>query len=41
MSPNQSEQTIGNPKPPYEPKVKGPELNDRDRVNDILALKNI
>lgn len=39
MSPNQSEQTIGNPKPPYEPQVKGPELNDRDRINDILALE--
>lgn len=39
MSPNQSPNTIKNPKPPYEPQVKGPEMNDRDRVNDILALE--
>jgi spore coat protein CotF len=39
MSPNQNPQTIQNPKPPGEPKVKGPEMNDRDRVNDILALE--
>jgi spore coat protein CotF len=25
------------PKPVDEPKVKGPELNDRDRINDILT----
>jgi spore coat protein CotF len=25
------------PKPADEPKVKGPEMNDRDRINDILA----
>jgi spore coat protein CotF len=25
------------PKPMGEPKVKGPEMNDRDRINDILA----
>jgi len=31
--------TIQNPKPPSEPQVKGPEMNDRDRVNDILALE--
>ncbi len=36
---NQNQQTIQNPKPSYEPKVKGPELNDRDRLNDILALE--
>ena len=30
---------IQNPKPPGEPQVKGPEMNDRDRVNDILALE--
>lgn len=39
MSQNQSFNTIKNPKPPYEPKVKGPEMNDRDRVNDILTLE--
>jgi spore coat protein CotF len=27
------------PKPANEPKVKGPELNDRDRINDILAME--
>jgi spore coat protein CotF len=25
------------PKPAGEPQVKGPEMNDRDRINDILA----
>jgi spore coat protein CotF len=39
MTQNQDAQTIQNPKPPYEPQVKGPEMNDRDRVNDILALE--
>ncbi|WP_166243294.1 spore coat protein [Paenibacillus turpanensis] len=39
MSQSQNSQTIKNPKPPYEPKVKGPEMNDRDRVNDVLALE--
>jgi spore coat protein CotF len=42
MSPtsqNQSPMSIQNPKPPYESKVKGPELNDRDRLNDILATE--
>jgi len=39
MSSSDSKNTIKNPKPPYEPKVKGPELNDRDRVNDILAME--
>ncbi|TBL76106.1 spore coat protein [Paenibacillus thalictri] len=39
MNQNQSPNTIQNPKPSYEPKVKGPEMNDRDRVNDILALE--
>ena len=39
MSSSDSKNTIKNPKPPYEPKVKGPELNDRDRVNDILATE--
>ncbi|WP_028609320.1 spore coat protein [Paenibacillus harenae] len=36
---NQSAQTIKNPKPSYEQQVKGPDLNDRDRVNDILATE--
>ncbi|WP_085963069.1 spore coat protein [Brevibacillus massiliensis] len=30
---------IQNPKPPNEPQVKGPEMNDRDRLNDILATE--
>lgn len=32
-------QKIANPKPPAEPQVKGPQLNDRDRVNDVLATE--
>lgn len=36
---NQNSQTIKNPKPQNEPQVKGPDMNDRDRVNDILALE--
>ena len=39
MNQNQSSNIIKNPKPPNEPKVKGPDMNDRDRVNDILALE--
>lgn len=39
MNQNQSSQTIKNPKPSYEPQVKGPELSDRDRVNDILSTE--
>ncbi|MDB5052569.1 MAG: hypothetical protein JWM44_619 [Bacilli bacterium] len=27
------------PKPAGEPKVKGPGMNDRDRINDILATE--
>jgi spore coat protein CotF len=27
------------PKPAGEPQVKGPEMNDRDRINDILATE--
>lgn len=30
---------IGNPKPPTEPMVKGPAMNDRDRLNDILLTE--
>lgn len=33
----QNQNTIQNPKPANEPQVKGPEMNDRDRVNDLLA----
>jgi|SRR5579875_645383 len=36
--PNQQNQ-IQNPKPANEPQVKGPQLNDRDRLNDILATE--
>jgi spore coat protein CotF len=36
---NQQQMTIKNPKPPGEPKVKGPEMNDRDRINDILTME--
>lgn len=39
MSMNQNQTTIKNPKPPGEPQVKGPEMNDRDRVNDILTME--
>lgn len=39
QSQNQNMNMIKNPKPPNEPQVKGPEMNDRDRVNDILALE--
>ncbi|BCJ87614.1 spore coat protein [Effusibacillus dendaii] len=30
---------IKNPKPAGEPKAKGPQMNDRDRINDILAME--
>jgi len=30
---------IQNPKPSYEPQVKGPEMTDRDRLNEILAME--
>jgi spore coat protein CotF len=39
MNQPQNPQTIKNPKPPDEPKVKGSAMNDRDRINDILALE--
>lgn len=32
-------QTIAKPKPAGEPQVKGPQMNDRDRLNDILTLE--
>lgn len=35
---NQQQQNmIKNPKPPGEPQVKGPQMNDRDFINDGLA----
>ncbi|MBO9608270.1 MAG: spore coat protein [Paenibacillaceae bacterium] len=30
---------IAMPKKPGEPQVKGPEMNDRDRLNDILSTE--
>lgn len=40
QNPNQAgSQTIQNPKPANEPQVKNAEMNDRDRVNDILILE--
>lgn len=32
-------QTIQNPKPSYETQVKSPAMNDRDRLNDVLAME--
>lgn len=32
-------QEIKNPKPTYESQVKGPQMNERDRLNDILATE--
>jgi len=36
MQQQQSPNTIKNPQLPGEPQVKGPEMNDRDRLNDCL-----
>jgi len=37
---NQNKQNqIANPQSSTLPKVKGPEMNDRDRVNDVLATE--
>ena len=36
---NQNANVIQHPKPQNEPNVKGPDMNDRDRINDILALE--
>ncbi|MET3292701.1 spore coat protein [Brevibacillus fluminis] len=33
----QNQNIIQNPKPPGEPQVKGPEMNDRDFINDGLS----
>jgi len=37
MQQQQNPNMIQNPKPANEPQVKGPEMNDRDRLNDVLA----
>lgn len=39
MQQNQNPNVIKNPKPANEPKVKGPQMNDRDYLNDILATE--
>lgn len=36
---SQNKDVIKNPKPTSEPQVKGPEMNDRDYLNDILATE--
>lgn len=36
---NQNQNKIANPSSNTLPKVKGPEMNDRDRVNDVLAME--
>lgn len=36
---NQNPNVIQNPKPASTPEVKGPEMNDRDRINDVLTLE--
>ncbi|GIM45799.1 hypothetical protein DNHGIG_13480 [Collibacillus ludicampi] len=35
----QQQNQIGNPKSANEPQVKGPLMNDRDRLNDVLATE--
>lgn len=37
MQQQQGHNIIQNPKLPGEPQVKGPEMNDRDRLNDCLS----
>lgn len=39
MSQNQNQNQIANPESSSLPKVKGPEMNDRDRINDILSME--
>lgn len=39
MSPNSYPNQVANPQSGTLPKVKGPEMNDRDRVNDILSME--
>lgn len=39
MHQQQSPNTIQNPKMPGEQQVKGPQMNDRDRLNDCLAAE--
>jgi spore coat protein CotF len=36
---NSNPNIIKNPKPPGEPQVKGPQMNDRDYLNDLLATE--
>lgn len=36
---SQNNNAIKNPKPANEPTVKGPQMNDRDYLNDILATE--
>lgn len=36
---NQNPNVIKNPKPANEPQVKGPQMNDRDFLNDILLTE--
>jgi spore coat protein CotF len=36
---NQNPNMIKNPKPANEPQSKGPQMNDRDYVNDVLATE--
>lgn len=36
---NQNMNIIKNPKPANEPQVKGPQMNDRDFLNDVLATE--
>ncbi len=35
----QQQNIIKNPKSPNEPQAKGPNLNDRDRINDLLSTE--
>lgn len=37
--PQNTNNVIKNPKPANEPQVKGPQMNDRDYLNDILATE--
>jgi spore coat protein CotF len=39
MQQNQNTNILKNPKPASEPKVKGPQMNDRDYLNDVLATQ--
>jgi spore coat protein CotF len=39
QSQSQSQNKIANPSSGNLPKVKGPQLNDRDRINDVLNME--